>query len=224
MILNSVNKESLQVERTARVYSLGNRTSAELESIWIVLHGYGEMASNFLQNFTALDEHKHLVIAPEGLSQYYLRGGKGDVGSSWMTKYEREAEIADQITYLDKVYSLYDVSSFQGSVNLLGFSQGVATMTRWMCMSNNVQRLDKVIFWSGSIPDNRKEGFSWSEIDASFYVVYDPTDKFLQSDNFKNGMEQFQNDIKKPSIIHITDGHYIKSETFKQLGESHNWF
>jgi predicted esterase len=140
------------VERTARVYTLGNTQAAEA---WVVLHGYGQLAARFIGNFAVIAGHERVVVAPEALNRFYIdipRPGVSAtdrrVGTTWMTREDREAEIADYVAYLDRM--LPSVAPEARTITVLGFSQGVATALRWVALgSTPVQQL---ILWAGPSP------------------------------------------------------------------------
>ena len=77
-----VRVEHLTVERTARCAVLGERDD-DLRDVWFVLHGYGQLAADFLAGFGAVAEPGRLLVAPEGLSRFYTEGSSGKVGASW---------------------------------------------------------------------------------------------------------------------------------------------
>lgn len=143
----------LTVERSARVYTLGSTHAREA---WVVLHGYGQLAARFIGNFDAIAGAKRVIVAPEALNRFYIElprpGGPPAadrrVGTTWMTREDREAEIADYVAYLDRVRS--QVVPQARHLTVLGFSQGVATACRWVALgSTPVQRL---ILWGGVAP------------------------------------------------------------------------
>jgi predicted esterase len=151
------HEHHLTVTRTARYYTLGEPRRA----VWIVAHGYGELAGEFASRFAPVDDGTRLIVAPEGLSRFYheppsvrARTGPGTVGATWMTREDRESEIADQISYLDAVYRVVFARAPREAVRLtvLGFSQGVATVTRWLTRSD--VRVDRLVCWAGVIPDD----------------------------------------------------------------------
>ena len=89
-----MTEHKIKVETTAHYYSIGelnNNTS----DIWIVCHGYGQLASFFIRKFQDLDAPNRFIIAPEGFNKFYLNGYSGRVGASWMTKENREDEIEE---------------------------------------------------------------------------------------------------------------------------------
>lgn len=140
------------VERSARVYTLGSVTAADA---WVVLHGYGQLAARFIANFAALAGRERVIVAPEALNRFYVDAPRRDVpasdrrvGTTWMTREDREAEIVDYVAYLDRM--LPSVAREARRVTVLGFSQGVATACRWVAFgSTSVQRL---ILWAGPVP------------------------------------------------------------------------
>lgn len=87
----------LTVERTARYWTLGEAESAE--EVWVVLHGYKQLARRFIRRFKPLDNGRRLIVAPEGLSRFYVSPSEGRhgvasvVGATWMTREDRRAEI-----------------------------------------------------------------------------------------------------------------------------------
>jgi len=127
----------LAVERTARYWTLGTAEAAS--EVWIVLHGYKQLARRFLRRFEPIDAPGRLIVAPEALSRFYIsaesgrHGSTSVVGATWMTREDREVEIADYVGYLDRLAEHIRVQIGEEPVlNVLGFSQGVATATRWV--------------------------------------------------------------------------------------------
>ena len=151
----------LSVTRTARYYTIGGEGEDLTESreLWIVCHGYGQLASKFLEPFVPLATPSRRIVAPEGLSRFYLERSRvgvntqAGVGATWMTREDREHEIVDQITYLDTLldHLLRVAPSHRVRLRVLGFSQGVATVCRWLVRGRRV-RADEVILWAGSFP------------------------------------------------------------------------
>lgn len=138
----------IQVRRTARYHVLGQLDAAP--EIWIVIHGYGQLARYFLNNFKGLETGR-CFIAPEGLSRFYLDAQHSRVGATWMTREDRLHEIDDHVAYLDAlVTAVHEQAIPTASVNILGFSQGVATASRWMMRT--VHRIHRLVLWAGSLP------------------------------------------------------------------------
>jgi predicted esterase len=104
------------------------------------------------------------IVAPEALSRYYLdntRGGShaaSAVGATWMTREDRESEIADQVSYLDTLSDTVASAVAPAAVQLtvLGVSQGVATACRWL--DHGRTRPHRLVCWGGAIPDDVRLG------------------------------------------------------------------
>ena len=47
--------------------------SAETREIWFVVHGYGQLAEYFIRHFRGLDDGTRYIVAPEGLSRFYVK-------------------------------------------------------------------------------------------------------------------------------------------------------
>ncbi|HRF79906.1 MAG TPA: hypothetical protein PL070_07440 [Flavobacteriales bacterium] len=141
-----MEERHIQVPRTARYHVLGDAASAR--AIWIVLHGYGQLARYFLNKFEGLSDEL-LIVAPEGLNRFYIDEGHQRVGATWMTREDREHEIADQVEYLDRLVEELRVRN-NAPLHVLGFSQGVATATRWSILGRS--RIERLVLWAGNLP------------------------------------------------------------------------
>lgn len=145
-----MTEHHVSVRRSARYFTLGP-LDATTEEIWLVLHGYGQLAVHFVRSLRALDDGTRHIVAPEALSRYYVDGTSGHVGASWMTRVDREREIDDYVEYLDVVVGeVVARTTSRTRLVVLGFSQGVATASRWAC--RGAQPPDGVVLWGGLLP------------------------------------------------------------------------
>ncbi len=142
-----MEERHIRVQRTARYHTLGDPDKAR--SLWIVVHGYGQLARYFLNAFEEQAD-TNSIVAPEGLSRFYTDGAHQRVGATWMTREDREHEIMDHVAYLDVLTK--ELRRGQGGIPLrvLGFSQGVATVARWL--SHGTTTAAQAVLWSGSLP------------------------------------------------------------------------
>lgn len=145
------------VQRTARYQQLGE-PSAATRQLWLVAHGYGQLAEYFIRHFKsvhALDPEGTVIVAPEALSRFYLSGTSGRVGASWMTSSDRLVEIADQAVYLDTLLEhLLPSCPPDVQMTVLGFSQGTATVSRWLAANATRWRPRQLILWAGDFPSD----------------------------------------------------------------------
>lgn len=138
----------LSTPRSARYFTLGDPKNAG--DVWVVCHGYGQLAARFLERFRIIEAEGRCIVAPEGLSRFYLTDNPTErrVGASWMTREDRLHEIDDYVRYLDALYGALALT--RAKVTALGFSQGTATVCRWAALGNS--RVDRLILWGGEVP------------------------------------------------------------------------
>jgi predicted esterase len=149
------SEHHIEVRRSARWFSLGSLGPFTRE-LWIVAHGYGQLASRFLRVFAHVASDECAVVAAEGLSRFYVARGstrvEDKVGASWMTREDRLREIDDYVAYLDAVHdaALAVTSATRVRVTVLGFSQGASTVTRWVARGR--ARPARLVLCSGVLP------------------------------------------------------------------------
>jgi predicted esterase len=155
---STITAHALVVPRTARYYTLGP-THGFPRELWFVCHGYGQLAGRFIRQFAPLDDGTRLIVAPEALSRFYLDSipqRRNDpsprVGATWMTREDRDAEIADYVEYLERLATeiRHPLRGAAPRLVVLGFSQGTATVSRWLAASD--LRVDQLVLWGGAIP------------------------------------------------------------------------
>lgn len=146
----------LPVSRTARYFTIGE-PSDELRELWFVCHGYGQLAGRFVRHFEPIESPERLIVAPEALSRFYVeQPGKTHadthVGAAWMTREDRLSDIEDNVEYLDALHAHIrgTLPPVPLAVTVFGFSQGVATVCRWLERTD--VRVDRAILWGGIIP------------------------------------------------------------------------
>jgi predicted esterase len=196
-----MQEHHLQVRRTARYHVLGDIRTAKV--LWIVVHGYGQLARFFLNHFEEVGEEL-CVVAPEGLSRFYLDPEHQRVGATWMTREDRLHEIEDHVAYLDQlVAALLKDAGRELPVNALGFSQGVATVSRWSLRGKT--QLDRLVFWAGSIPPELDRGALRPWRAKRVDLVLGDKDQFLKEADLK-AMEQRLLSVEVPVKVHRFKG------------------
>ncbi len=148
-----MQEHHLSVNRTARYFTLGS-SSRGVAEVWFLCHGYGQLAARFLEKLRVLDDGRRYLVAPEGLSRFYLSESAAErrVGASWMTREDRLAEIDDYVPYLDAVSAdvFRSLDRARVTVHALGYSQGAATVSRWVAMGK--AKIDRLTLWGGEFP------------------------------------------------------------------------
>lgn len=208
----------IQTERTALVLQKGHFNSST-KAVVICLHGFAELASDFIDQFNPLVEEGYCIIAPEALSRSYFNK-HSTIGASWMTKHEREYEIQDYIHYLNKVFFEFYLSKqlFQIPVYVLGFSQGVATACRWIAKDQS--KVDGLILCSGT-PATDTELKDSKNFKQTIHVLYGNEDPLISPAQLEQAKEYWTNQELSPKIQAFSGKHELNipliSSVLKQL-------
>lgn len=210
--------KKISVAKTARYFVLG-QPSSSLRSVWFICHGYGHLANYFLKHFEPLNDAANLLVAPEGLHRFYVKGFSERVGASWMTKEDRLDDISDYINYLDKVYGeVMQGISGNVTVNVLGFSQGAATAARWLCMGK--ASAHNLILWAGAFPpdiDFRSNTAALSST-RKWFVAGD-NDEFITPAQVSEHSEFLDKMGMEHELIRFNGKHEIHKETLLDLSK-----
>ncbi|TXI81218.1 MAG: phospholipase [Flavobacteriales bacterium] len=208
-----MEEHHITVPRTARYHVLGDPRTAQ--AIWIVLHGYGQLARYFLNKFDGLAADIAFV-APEGLSRFYLDEGHQRVGATWMTREDREHEIADQCSYLSALTLALRGPRTGTPVNILGFSQGVATACRWSLQCSTPP--PKLVLWAGSLPpepspDDLRLGWANTTVD----LVLGNADPYADGSELRSQAERLSAAGVKHRIHRFSGGHTLEPILLSKL-------
>jgi predicted esterase len=220
-------EHSIVVPRTARYYTLGP-THGFPRELWIVCHGYGQLAGRFIRDFAPLDDGTRLIVAPEALSRYYLdsiperrKQKEPRVGATWMTREFRDAEMADYVSYLDKVASeiRHQLSGASPRIVVLGFSQGAATVSRWLAASD--LRADHLVLWGGLIPPELDLA-AWADRlqGAAITIVAGDQDEYATTKVVTAEGERLSSAGVKFSVLRYDGGHAIEAGALESLASS----
>lgn len=215
--MHSPTHHTLKIEKSAYYSTLGEANS-KVKYLWIVCHGYGQLASQIIHKFSSVLSEEHFFIAPEGLSRFYWDSNAGIVGASWMTKKDRLDEINDYCNYIQSLVDQYSAKcSDEVKVVAFGFSQGVATVWRWM-MDKKPSNLASLVMWAGMTPEDlnyppHKDYLS----NVALHSVFGTADEFLTEERVK-----FQENLELEQGLEIShstfDGkHVVDRETLIQL-------
>ncbi|MFN6946757.1 MAG: alpha/beta hydrolase [Cytophagaceae bacterium] len=211
-----MKEHHIVVNKTARYYTLGTLND-KTKKVWFIFHGYGQLADFFINHFRVLEDEHTYIVAPEALSKFYLNGFNGRVGATWMTKEDRETEIADYINYLNQLYKTLGLGK-NIELNVLGFSQGVATAYRWIT-SIQEATLTKLILWAGILPPDMdiEPGKQLDIIkNTQTYFIYGKNDPFYKEEH-RDKINEFLKIKPDMQIISFDGEHEINQEVLKEI-------
>lgn len=213
----------MPVARTARVAVAGG--GPEMRELWIVCHGYGQLASRFIARFAGIAGPHRRIVAPEALSRFYVERGAGfhgpssQVGASWMTSEGRTDEIADYIAYLDAVYDAECAAKPRDtfSLRVLGFSQGTSTVSRWLAAGH--AKADQLILWAGSIPPelSADEAARIKAIGRPILLVAGDEDQFITSKVLESQLSALRELGLDAELKRFPGGHEIDPATLASI-------
>lgn len=191
--------------------------SASTRKVWLLLHGYGQLARYFIRHFEPFFAPGTVFVAPEGLSHFYLEGTTGRVGASWMTKHEREREIADIAGWLDTLCEdIAAHTSAETQWNVLAFSQGCAVALRWLYASALLP--SKVVLWGGALPHDiampRQQ--AWLSR-TDLHIVNGTADPYLRSVNLTDIRNVFESEQIPYTWHTFGGGHHLDTDMLKNL-------
>jgi predicted esterase len=216
-----VREHHLDVRRTARYFTLGG-AAGQPEEIWLVCHGYAQLAAPFLTRFEALNDGRRLIVAPEGLSRFYLEAGlhgpDSRVGASWMTREDRLQEIEDYIGYLDALHDAVFRPFDRAAMRLivLGFSQGTATASRWAVRGK--ARVDRLVLWAGLLPPDVDPGAAAPRLNAmDLVLVAGDGDEYASPARLAEQRSALENSGVRHRVLTFHGGHAIEAETLKRV-------
>ena len=210
-------KNELLINKKARYY-LNQKPNQSIEQVWIVCHGYGQLAEYFLKWFNPIFSEKILIIAPEGLHRFYVNGFSGRVGASWMTKEDRLNDIEDYVGYLNNLlFKIKPSLSSSCFIHVLGFSQGVATAIRWICKSE--LKIDSLSLFAGKIPEDLDYKFYAEKLNRlNPKILFGNKDEFYSPKAINNELEIIKGQGLDFQFIEYEGSHKIEKTIINQLG------
>lgn len=186
----------LTVARTARYATVG-ASPAQTTQLWVAFHGYGHRAADFVASLVDVVPSHARVVAPEGLSRFYLEMPRPDgghlarTGASWLTRDDREDELRDALAMLHAVVAreyaaVVHARGERPALCVLGFSQGVAMSMRWVAEATRNPALGaqahvhRHVLWAGGLAHDvsdeaLRDAWHHTQID----VVWGSRDKFV---------------------------------------------
>ncbi len=185
----------------------------------MVCHGYGQLAPYFIKKFDPLDDGANLVVAPEGLSRFYLDTRENRIGASWMTKEDRLLDIKNHLEYLNQVFdqAIRPIhEKWQVKINLLGFSQGVATICRYAAQEQAL--FDKLILWSGTIPPDLN--YAQARLNfrkAQVHLVRGDQDQYVDQVYLENQKTAVAKLEIRPEIKVLSGNHSLDPDVLRTL-------
>lgn len=188
-----------------------------------MLHGFGQLAGQFIRYFADLADADTLVVAPEAMNRFYLVGTETPardrpVGAIWMTREDRDSEIADYVEYLDALHAEITSSGSEtpAAINVIGFSQGAATATRWV--EHGSARIDRLVLWGGLMPPETNVAAHGTRLrQVRLLFVIGTRDKYIDDEMISKEHERLDAAGIAYEVARFEGGHVISRSAFPHL-------
>lgn len=192
------------ISKTVRYFTHGDWNP---HKILIVLHGHAQLPKYFIRKFENLIDLGWFIVAPEGLHRFYTQGHSGRVGASWMTSEDRLSDIQDYLKYLNQLSDELNLGQAE-DLRLLGFSQGVATGSRWL--AHTLLTFKQFIICSGMIATEFRLEEDLAKLgDVSFSYISGTKDPFLNEAEVLHFREQLKSYKRQIQMIEFNGVHEI---------------
>ncbi len=219
-----IHAGTAQTTRTGR-YAWCGVAPANARRLWFALHGYGQLAERFLRPFAEIVPADTCVIAPEGLSRFYLEMPRADgahlqrVGATWMTREARTDDIADALAWLSVLQrTVLDAVDREGpppTIGVLAFSQGVATAMRWLA-TGTVQP-HACVFWAGApAPELDATQLREATRQATVTLVAGDTDPLIRAEARDAALAAVRTWAPEARLLRFPGAHQLDAELLTQ--------
>jgi predicted esterase len=209
-------KQAVRYECEAH-YHLSHNPTFEEKEIWLVLHGYGQLAEFFVRKFKPFFSPDRLFVAPEGTNHSYLEGFRGRVGANWMTSHERETAIANNQRFLDTLLeTIVEKYPVRPSIKVLGFSQGAATATRWAAHWGG--KIDALVLWAGGFAvDLNLDQARNSLSETRLVVALGDQDELISEENLQKQEDLISSLNLTVERLSYAGGHELNLATLEKI-------
>jgi len=211
-----MEKKIIDIEFKANYVKCGS-VNKKTKKIWLIFHGYGQLADEFSKIFSGYFTEENCLIFPQGLSKFYLKGVSNKIGANWMTSVDRDLDIFNYISYLNQIFD-DEIKPFLDQVEfiVLGFSQGGHTASRWIYSSEI--KYDKLILWGSALAkeiDNNIIRKSFS-LGKNITVLGDE-DRFIDEEKLNAIEKRYESIGFRYQLIEYHGGHDIQPEILKKI-------
>jgi len=211
-----MEKYFLNISIQAPYLKVGSN-SQQTKNIWVIFHGYGQLVEEFSKLFSPLISDENILLFPQGLSKFYLRGVDKKIGANWMTSQDRDIDIKNYLKYLDQLFAS-EIQPMKKDIklHLLGFSQGGHTASRWVRHSS--LNYDRLILWGSSLAHEIDQGDVSERFSAGENImILGDQDRFISNEQallIKNRYSKINFDCR---LVEYHGGHDIDQNVLAKL-------
>ena len=211
-----MNQKEKEIKYTlSNTYSTLNLLTSKTKNVWFVCHGIGHLSRYFIRHFNELDSDENYIIAPQAQSKFYIAPKMKHIGACWLTKENTKKETNNVINYFNEIFANENIPSSCNLI-LLGFSQGVSVITRFIAKSGI--KFNKLIVYAGKIPiELSKNDFKHIDNKSKVYLVYCANDLYIDEKTVNLEKKKAKNLFNNISTINFDIAHEINASIVNQL-------
>ena len=211
-----MNQKEKEIKYTlSNTYSTLNLLTSKTKNVWFVCHGIGHLSKYFIRHFNELDSDENYIIAPQAQSKFYIAPKMKHIGACWLTKENTKKETNNVINYFNEIFANENIPSSCNLI-LLGFSQGVSVITRFIAKSGI--KFNKLIVYAGKIPTElSKNDFKHIDNKSKVYLVYCANDLYIDEKTVNLEKKKAKNLFNNISTINFDIAHEINASIVNQL-------
>ena len=137
------------------------------------------------------------------------------------TKENRAEEIDDYVNYLNQLYDNIIAINNNTTLktNVVGFSQGGATASRWVA-NGNVKPAN-FILWASVFPDDMQ--LSTIPENTNTYILYGDNDKYVSNEIIEKQQKFINSSNLSHQLIKFEGKHDIPKEILIEQASIQNW-
>lgn len=213
-----IQRHERETPRTVPWFMIGAPERAH--TFALLLHGLGQRAARVAEQLAPAAAPGVCLVVPEALSRALPHPGAERAGASWSTGEDAEADLVDNMRYLDGLADELLTRTPEGARRLLlGFSQGGMTVARWL--ARRPRAWDRVVLWGSAIPDDvdpmrLRAGLGETEL----VVAIGDDDRFVTPERLERARGAL--DALHPGwrAHHHAGGHEMSAEVLAELLEA----
>lgn len=136
-----------------------------------------------------------------------------------MTREDRLTEIEDYVGYLNQLAaSILTPAPFDVQITVLGFSQGAATVSRWL--AHAAFRPARLVLWAGAFPpDTGFEVATHLLHQVPITLVCGDEDPYITPADLEKQVAFLRGYNVEPEVIRFAGKHTLHPETLQQLAQ-----
>jgi predicted esterase len=172
-------------------------------------HGYGQSAEDHLSLLASIPGSEHFTLCSiEALHQFYNAHGKP--GASWMTSFQRQARIEENIRYVDAVIG--NVLQPGSTLVFHGFSQGAGMASRAALLGKH--RASGLMLLGGDFPPESENSGDMPVV----HIARGARDPIYREEHFMRDCRRFDEWGVRHVSCSFKGGHEAADEYLKSAG------